>query len=201
MIWSPKKKLYLSTCILLSVPDDCYGNESEGEYRLTQGGLCIFVSRFKQTFFHAREQCVRRGGDLLKLASNTDHKEVVRLLNEINSGESYTWIGVTKREYIWMSGNNIIVLMIINFNRLVLRNSLLSFASNITRDDLKTSQLFAKRKTWQCRSRYSCQNKLLESLYITQYLRSIGIYDGLQGRRTCDHLYIEAPSPRGVIIT
>lgn len=47
---------------------------------------------------------MRRGGDLLKVTNSTVHDDVVDLLNDVNTGEEYTWVGVTKREYIWMSG-------------------------------------------------------------------------------------------------
>ena len=92
----------------------CSGSSTEGEYKPTASGLCVFISRFKRPFFHARQQCLSRGGDLLKLDNVTKHENIEEVLNGIKSEDVYTWVGVTRREYIWRNGKDVLIMSYLN---------------------------------------------------------------------------------------
>ncbi len=76
-----------------------------GYYEELPGRGCFFISTEKRRWYHAREDCMTRGGDLLTLR-NQDELDDIKDLIEIysTSTDRYYWLGLTRRKVTWPNG-------------------------------------------------------------------------------------------------
>ncbi|XP_067339744.1 C-type lectin domain family 6 member A-like isoform X2 [Channa argus] len=71
------------------------------------GGKCYYFSNKPSSWKQSREECVRHGGDLVKIDSREEQSFLVkRLTNKMNEHEDRFWIGLTDSEkegrWLWV---------------------------------------------------------------------------------------------------
>ncbi|XP_067338334.1 CD209 antigen-like [Channa argus] len=76
------------------------------------GGKCYYFSNKPSSWNQSREECVRRGGDLVKIDSREEQSFLEeRLRNKMNEAEDKFWIGLTdSREegrWLWVDGSEL----------------------------------------------------------------------------------------------
>ena len=96
--------------VMVVITGACTGTSSEGMYHETVSGQCIFLGLETTDFYTARNYCLDRQGDLLKLNNITMHEEVTSFLkDESPLGVPYTWVGVVRRYLQWTSGRQTVI--------------------------------------------------------------------------------------------
>ena len=90
-------------------------------YTLAKSKRCIYVNQQRTTWFKARAECVRLGGDLIMLDSAEFHDEVIQVLKGYGTGSSYKyWVGLQGRSWQWPSGmaqHSFIVLLNVHISK------------------------------------------------------------------------------------
>ncbi|XP_067340029.1 C-type lectin domain family 4 member F-like isoform X1 [Channa argus] len=76
------------------------------------GGKCYYFSKKPSSWKQSREECVRRGGDLVKIDSREEQSFLVeRLRNKMNNEQDKFWIGLTDSQeedkWFWTDGSEL----------------------------------------------------------------------------------------------
>ncbi|XP_067338422.1 galactose-specific lectin nattectin-like [Channa argus] len=76
------------------------------------GGKCYYFSNKPSSWNQSREECVRRGGDLVKIDSREEQSFLEeRLRNKMNEDQDKFWIGLTDSEkegrWLWVDGSKL----------------------------------------------------------------------------------------------
>ncbi|KAF3707143.1 C-type lectin domain family 4 member F C-type lectin superfamily member 13 [Channa argus] len=76
------------------------------------GGKCYYFSNKPSSWSQSREECVRRGGDLVKIDSREEQSFLEeRLRNKMNEAEDKFWIGLTDSQeegrWLWVDGSEL----------------------------------------------------------------------------------------------
>ena len=66
---------------------------------------CYFYSTDRKPWFHAREDCFRRHGDLVNLRTENVWAAVVSQMNTISINPDQVWIGLSRKNIRWINGN------------------------------------------------------------------------------------------------
>ncbi|XP_067337029.1 galactose-specific lectin nattectin-like isoform X2 [Channa argus] len=76
------------------------------------GGKCYYFSKKPSSWKQSREECVRRGGDLVKIDSREEQSFLEkRLRNKMDNEQDKFWIGLTDSEkegrWLWVDGSEL----------------------------------------------------------------------------------------------
>ena len=74
---------------------------------------CYFLGSLSKPWFQAREDCLNRDGDLVKMSSIEDWATVKSYTGLVSSRLGHYWIGVTRKDIRWQNGEFDLIIIII----------------------------------------------------------------------------------------
>ena len=99
----------------VSTAANCSSNQA-GAFMSTTGRCLVVLYDTGRSYFSARAECIRRGGDLAQLKSSEDNLAAMNYLNSTGyctSGASAMqckfWFGLTKTTWGWESGESLVI--------------------------------------------------------------------------------------------